>query len=102
MMIFFCYKLINITNYIMNVFYFRITADETFDGCATLMAREDIATTLAQFGFDWIEMTNGQACFESNGNFKLFKQIVEKICELECYNLVKVANIPDPGVGLFL
>ena len=86
----------------MTVFYFRVTADETFDRCATLLAREDIAETLAVFGFDWLEMVNGQACFESNGNFKLFKQIVEKICELECYNLVKVANIPDPGVGLFL
>jgi hypothetical protein len=47
-------------------------------------------------------MQHGQACFESNGNFSLFKKIVEKIVKYGKYNLVTIGDIPDPGVGLFL
>ena len=86
----------------MTVFYFRVLEDETINKCATLLARDDIAETLAVFGFDWLEMQHGQACFESNGNFSLFKKIVEKIVKYGKYNLVTIGDIPDPGYGLFL
>lgn len=75
------------------IFYFR-TSD--------LDSRNQIDEFLKVAGFQWIEMTGGQACYEeSSQSFTVFRSLVEGVSKAYGFGLLEVKECEDPGLGLF-
>ena len=83
------------------VFYFKVDEDENVNQCATIIARDAIATQLAHLGFTWVEATGGQCAFVDNNHFELFAQIVRSTAEARGFNVIDLKHCEDPGAGLF-
>ena len=76
----------------MMIFYYK--AD-------TLDNRNRIADKLKAFGFEWVEMVNGQAGFAAEGDFRIFCNIVMDAADEHGIHVSRLMACPHPGVGLF-
>ena len=66
-----------------------------------LEARNTIHDHLSVFGFDWLDMTNGQAAFK-DGDFALFCREVRACANKHRFTLRELFRMPYPGLGLCL
>jgi len=66
-----------------------------------LEARNTIHDHLSVFGFDWLDMTNGQAA-SKDGDFALFCREVRACANKHRFTLYELFRMPYPGMGLCL
>ncbi len=77
----------------MKMFYFKVS---------DIDSRNHIAEFLTVAGFEWIDMTCGQASFKPEGDFETFEKIVYAISHIYNYDVYEVKICDDPGLGLFM
>ena len=66
----------------------------------TIENRDNIADMLELFGFEWLDMTGGEAGFECDGNYDLFKMLIEVFSIVNNITVYKIQKCEDMGIGL--
>ena len=108
-----------------NIYYFQVDVSCGEDVCANLAARNRIDGTLRHFGFQYVDMSGGQAAYypgmtidrlpigewgrpmsemEPCGEvgFRVFKIIVELASSMYGINVTVCKHCNDPGLGLMM
>jgi hypothetical protein len=81
------------------MYYFRLENDEMM---ATIDARNRIILALEHFGYEYRDITGGQASFYTEGKtFKQFKKIVRLMVKLDGYDVIEIKHCLYPGLGLY-
>lgn len=82
------------------IFYFRVKYDPTLNN-DPFDDRNVIAEELAKDGYQFVDMTGGQAAYEPNDNFSAFEHIVRSTAKKKRIPLQTVTFCEYPGLGLF-
>lgn len=83
------------------IFYFRVKYDTIIDN-DPFIDRNIIAEVLSKHGYQFVDMTGGQAAYEANDNFTDFEHIVRRTAKKHNIPLQTITFCEYPGLGLFL